>query len=92
MILRKGKRRYLVIFEMQDFAICCKLDSRDSLTINKQRRRVEKRFRKALAKRLGVPYLKIKNRLPESLNSTLIADCLEGFVDFRHGEIRGICQ
>lgn len=51
------------------------------------------KFRKALAKELGVKYSAIKDRLPEDLNSTSIANFLDPHLeDFSHQEIRAICQ
>jgi len=55
--------------------------------------KAKKKFRKALAKRLGVKYSEIKNLFPASLNSTLIANYLNPhFTFFTHEEIRDICQ
>ena len=55
--------------------------------------KIKKRFRKALAKRLGVKYSEIKNLFPVSLNSTLIANYLNPHLTFyTHEEIRAICQ
>ena len=55
--------------------------------------KVKKRFRKALARRLGVKYSEIKHLFPASLNSTLIANYLNPHLTFyTHEEIRAICQ
>jgi len=55
--------------------------------------KVKKRFRKALAKRLGVEYSEIKNLFPASLNSTSIANYLNPHLTFyTHEEIRDVCQ
>ena len=55
--------------------------------------KAKKKFRKALAKKLGVRYSEIKDLLPASLNSTLIANYLNPHFDFfTHEEIRDICQ
>lgn len=55
--------------------------------------KIRKRFRKALAKYLGVKYSEIKHLLPTSLNSTLIANYLNSYIEhFSHEEIRNICQ
>jgi len=51
------------------------------------------RFRKAVAKKLGVKYSKLKKHFPENLNSTLIANYLDSRLkDWSHQEIRGVCQ
>ena len=55
--------------------------------------KVKKRFRRELARRLGVKYSEIKNLLPVSLNSTLIANYLNPHLNFyTHEEIRAVCQ
>ena len=55
--------------------------------------KVKKRFRKALARRLGVKYSEIKHLFPASLNSTLIANHLNPFlIHYSHEEIRDVCQ
>ena len=55
--------------------------------------KAKKRFRKALAKKLGVRYSEINHLFPSGLNSTLIANYLNPhFAFFTHEEIRDICQ
>ena len=53
--------------------------------------KMKKRFKKALAGRLGVKYSEIKSLFPVSLNSTLIANYLNPHLTFyTHEEIRSV--
>jgi len=53
----------------------------------------KKKFKKALADKLGVKYKAIKKLFPKCLNSTLTANHLDTSVaNFTHEEIREICQ
>ena len=55
--------------------------------------KIKKRFRKKLARRLGIKYSEVKHLFPVSLNSTLIANYLSPYLRFySHEEIRDICQ
>ncbi len=96
-ILKKEKLDICYEMELDYKVIKCKLY--DSLEWEMRFRRavkkvkIKKRFRKELARRLGVKYSEIKSLFPVSLNSTLIANYLNPHLSFyTHEEIRAICQ
>ena len=96
-ILRKEKEHICYEMELDYKVIKCKLhhsyewEMRFRKAVKKVK--VKRRFRKALAKRLGVKYSEVKNLFPVSLNSTLIANYLNPhFTFYTHEEIRDICQ
>ena len=96
-ILRKEKLDICYEMELEYKIIKCKLhhsyewEMRFRKAVKKVK--TKKRFRKALAKRLGVKYSEVKSLFPVSLNSTLIANYLNPHLTFyTHEEIRAICQ
>ena len=96
-ILRKEKLGICYEMELGYKVIKCKLHNSYEWEMRfrkvVKRVKIKKRFRKALAKRLGVRYSEIKHLFPASLNSTSIANYLNPhFTFFTHEEIRDICQ
>ena len=96
-ILRKEKREICYEMELDYKVIKCKLhhsyEWEMSFRKAVEKVKTKKRFRKALAKRLGVKYSEVKSLFPVSLNSTLIANYLNPHLSFyTHEEIRAVCQ
>ena len=96
-ILEKKKEHICFEMDLDYEVIKCKLidcyntkkDFKDAI----KRIKIKKKFKKALAKKLGVEYSTIKDHLPLRLNSTLIANYLDPHLDHLNcHEIRRICQ
>jgi hypothetical protein len=105
---KKRFKRNLKILEKEKRSICLKLELsyrevsqrlENGFEVDKALAealvliKFKKKFKKRLAKELGVKYSEIKRRIPDDLNSTNIAYYLEPFLDDKSDvEIRAASQ